>query len=801
MASPFCEECGKLRRRQRVQGEVVTFCPKCDGTPTTARSRRSKRPRPPSGRSSKASFSRPPRSSRKPSTSRSTGSKTEPSSTPADTNGAEAPDPPPKRHYEPSRLDVPDDLDLFPFESVRAGQDALLADVRRAVAEGRHLVAYAPTGLGKTAATLVPALEHALREGKRVFYLTGTQSQHRIAVETLKAMRERSGVPFVVGDVIGKQDMCARHEAEGMHYKRFAEFCRLEQARGTCTYWNHDDRDAVAELASDVHHVEETVDRASHEFHVCPHRAALNVAQQAHVVVCDYNYFFSGMGEAMAERLSVEPGEAVLIVDEAHNLPDRIRDHLTLDLNAYVLHDAAEELRDLQGHVDGVPTEHLVVVLEALAGLLEDLVEREPGEGPVQASLAEDDDGEGGDAVDANAAAAEDPSGYAAEGWVMDERWVPKDEWVAAVEDWMDRRVERLSTMGYDELVDELGRMENAYLDAFKQDPRGIALVREFLSNWRVERRGLVRVLARNDDVPRLTYGLLDPRVLSRRVFDEVHASVLMSGTLYPTAMYRDVLGLAGDRTDLREYDDPFPDDHRRVVCEPSVTTQYQERDGAMYDRIAGLVADVADATPGNVAAFFPSYGILGRVRERLAGGGELSDRLRGRDLLVEERAQGKAAKQDLVGTLGDSGDALLLAVMGGSLSEGYDYPDNRLKGVVVVGMPFARPTLSTQALIDHYKEIFGGRGYVYAYVQPAMNRVLQAAGRAIRSADDRAVVVLADERFTWDRYRRCLPDDRRPGTVEDVAGAVKGFWERTGAGAGADAGTGAEAAAADAKG
>lgn len=756
MASPFCDDCGSLRRRKRVDGEVVAYCPKCDGEPRSRRSGRS--------RSRSRSTAAGHRFRRR---SRSAGS-SPPSRPPSNDDGSQGHDgngQDAKPHGRPARLSVPDDLGLFPFEAVRPGQDALLSDVRDAVRTGGHLVAYAPTGLGKTVATLVPALEHALREGKRVFFLTSRQSQHRIAVETLKAMRERSGVPFVVGDVIGKQAMCARDEADGMAYQRFAEFCQLEQARGTCTYWENADTDAVEALSGEVHHVEQIVDRSRREFHVCPHRAALNVAQRAHVVVCDYNYFFSGMGEAMADRLSFEPGEVVLIVDEAHNLPDRIRDHLTLTLNVYALQDAADELADLAAHADGVPTEHLVRLLEALADLLEDLVERE-------GDWALPRDGADGEGTGSDGGA---PDG-AGDGWDMDERWVARDAWTAVVEAWLDRRVERLTSPTYDELVDELGEAEAAYVEAFRQDSHGIRRVHEFLSNWRRARSGLVRVLRRGD-VPELVYGVLDPRVLSRRVFDQVHASVLMSGTLYPTTMWRDVLGLDPPRTTLREYDDPFPDEHRRVVVDPSVTTRYEERDGAMFERIAEMVAGVAEATPGNVACFLPSYALLGRVQERLAG----KAGIRGRDVVVERRDQDKEDKQDLVGSLRASDDALLLGVMGGSLSEGVDYDGNILKGVVVVGMPFARPTLSTQALIDHYRDVFGGRGYLYAYVQPAVNRVLQAAGRAIRSADDRACVVLADERFTWDRYRGCLPDGLRPATVEDPVGTVRDFWERAG--------------------
>jgi DNA excision repair protein ERCC-2 len=223
--------------------------------------------------------------------------------------------------------------------------------------------------------------------------------------------------------------------------------------------------------------------------------------------------------------------------------------------------------------------------------------------------------------------------------------------------------------------------------------------------------------------------------------------------------------------TDLSSYESPFPDENRRVLVDTSVTTRYQDRGPDMYRRMAERVAEVADATPGNVAVFVPSYAILDAVRSRIEP--LLDDRL-----AVERREQGKEEKQELVKVLRQPGDGVLMAVMGGSLSEGYDYPGNLLKGVVVLGLPFARPTLAVDGLIDYYETKFGSKGRDYAYVYPTMNRVLQAAGRAHRSADDEGVIVLADERFGWNRYQRCFPSDFDLETPDDVRREVRRFWQ-----------------------
>jgi len=236
------------------------------------------------------------------------------------------------------------------------------------------------------------------------------------------------------------------------------------------------------------------------------------------------------------------------------------------------------------------------------------------------------------------------------------------------------------------------------------------------------------------------------------------------------------VLGLDKERAVLREYASPFPRENRLVLVDEGVTTGYKERTPEMFREIGARLASIALATPGNVAAFFPSYAILDQVRYHVESG------LAGRKgLVVEERGLDKSEKEALVGRLRRGVEnALLLGVQGGSLSEGYDYEDNLLKGVVIVGLPFAAPSLDVEALIAYYNKKFGPRyGRPYAYVHPTFHRVLQAAGRCIRSSEDRGVIVLMDKRFSWGTYADSYPADFSPRPTRDVVAAVETFWKR----------------------
>ena len=724
----FCAKCKALMQRRMVRGRPQAYCVACDGKGSDLQ--------PLAWFTKKAGG--PDRSSDAAKVAASARAHVPPAERPrAKAVAAEGQARRPRTEIvPPAKVELPKGMDLFPFSTIREGQRQFVADVAEAAAQRRHLLAHAPTGLGKTVSTLAPLVQYALAHQKRVFFLTSKQSQHKIAVDTLKAIREKAGVPFVVADVIGKQDMCPRREARDMFSKRFAEFCRREQVSKQCQYWENANTPALRILKQRVHHVEELVITCTDNT-TCPHQAALDLAAQAHVVVCDYNYFFSDLRENMQERLKLDLGEVLLVVDEAHNLPDRIRDHLTLRLDDYLLDETIDEAKDLDDPA-------LARMLEVMRLVVDQLGEKE-----FEAEPGEERLGSGG------------------------ERYVARPELVDLVNAAFSKKLASLVSKDYDGLLEDLETAGAAYEKQFGVEARGITKLREFLANWKIERRGLARVFTKEPSAA-LAYKILDPAVLAKPVFDGVHASVVMSGTLHPMEMMRDVLGLDPARTTLREYRSPFPPENRLVLVDATVTTGYKDRTPQMMQDIGKRLAAIADATPGNVAAFFPSYGILEQVRPHveMALG-------RGKELIVEEKGLDKSEKEALIGQMRRGiQNGLLLGVQGGSLSEGYDYADNLLKGVVIVGLPFAAPSLEIESLIGYYEKKFGpGLGRPYAYVHPTFHRVLQAAGRCIRGPDDRGVIVLMDKRFGWGSYRASYPKDFNPKPCEDTPAEVARFW------------------------
>ena len=621
---------------------------------------------------------------------------------------------------------------FFPFPSVREGQREFMADVKHAVEAGGILVAHAPTGIGKTVAALVPALQYAIENEKTVFFLTSKRSQHKIAIDTLRLIKERNGLDITAVDITSKQSMCPRAVSIYREfYSLFNEFCRNEQRNKRCWYYMNHDADALARIRSEIMHVEELCEWCKTR-QVCPYKAALEVGKSADVIVCDYNHLFSrDIASKMLEKIEKNLDELIVIVDEAHNLPDRIRNNLSSELRLKTISETARGIRNID--------RELYNNLLQMEMILKKLV--------------------------TNAAKAK-----------RAEITVDRDFLIGELEKMLRRRIEVLS---YKEFINAIrSRAEAIHASTSRSMPMSMSMsmstggesetrkerdilqsnlasISDFLDAWTTEEKCL-RILSINDN-PTLSLKLLDPSVLSEPVFRRAHASIMMSGTLYPVEMYADVLGATrvnGREIILREYKSPFPRENRLIAVTRGLTTKYTKRGEAMYRRIGEKIEAIAENVRGGMAVFFPSYALLKAILAYL------SPQIR-RRVMVERREMGKTERNRLYEQLRDEESGILFAVQGGSFSEGMDYESNTLKAIIVVGLPLSPPTLEVKATQGYYTGKYGAdKGRLYGYLYPAITKVLQAAGRGIRSEHDRCIIVLMDYRFAQFPYKRCLPPD-----------------------------------------
>lgn len=262
----------------------------------------------------------------------------------------------------------------------------------------------------------------------------------------------------------------------------------------------------------------------------------------------------------------------------------------------------------------------------------------------------------------------------------------------------------------------------------------------------------------------------MDPSLRLREVCDRAGASVFFSATLLPIRYYKEQLG--GDETDPAVYaQSSFSDDQRQILIGSDVTSLYKNRGPVMYERIASYIYKTVMAQEGNYLVFFPSYQFMESVAAYL----NLPE---DRTLLRQSRHMRETEREDFLAAF-EGENIIGLCVMGGIFAEGIDLTGERLIGAVIVGTGLPM-VCDERELFRSYFDETKGHGFDYAYLYPGLGKVFQSGGRVIRTADDRGVVVLLDDRFLRPEYRSQFPREwRRYQTVNinNVEDALREFW------------------------
>ncbi|MBW2980727.1 ATP-dependent DNA helicase [Candidatus Woesearchaeota archaeon] len=611
---------------------------------------------------------------------------------------------------------------LFPHEKAREIQNKLIKVVEGSLEDKRDLIVHAPTGLGKTAATLAPALAHAIDNKLTVFFLTSRHTQHKIAIETLKKVKEKHGADFACIDVIGKKWMCIDPTVDGLYGMDFSEYCKKQREDEKCEFYLNmkkggkltaKAKKVIEKIKKSPYNNEEIIEMCRQE-NVCPYEITMNVARDAHVIVADYYYAFNpSIRNTFFTKSSKDLGEAILIVDEGHNLPQRCRELYTHKLTSFMLERGIKEAAKF-GFLE------IVNQLNAIKAALETLAN----------GLEQTKEG-----------------------------LVSKKDFMEGVG----------SEEEYDEIIEEFNKAADEIRE--KQKQSYIGGIVGFLEYWLGEDEGFARIITVSHDSIRLMYKCLDPSISTKDILSDVYCTILMSGTLTPTSMYKDILGFS----DVNEvvFGSPFPKNNRLSLIVPETTTKFTKRNDEQYKNIANVLVKIKNSVPGNIAVYFPSYSLRDDVYMRF------HDIYGTRDnILLEKPMLSKAEKENLLSSFKDLKDkgGMLLAIASGSFGEGIDLPGDYLKGVVVVGLPLEKPSLETKQLIEYYDKKFG-KGWDYGYIFPAITKTLQNAGRCIRSGSDKGVVVFLDERYVWPRYMNCFPPDYEAKISDSYEKDIKNFF------------------------
>jgi DNA excision repair protein ERCC-2 len=668
----------------------------------------------------------------------------------------------------------PEYLRFFPYDEPYDHQRDAMGQIYDALADARDVLFEGATGTGKTLASLVPALEYARETNKTVVITTNVHQQTRQFIEEAGAITDQEPIRAVV--FRGKGSMCHidvgyeecqalrdttrdlvdKEEDRADLEEREQELLDASQAgqedaaearqavveeldaldediedideANVCSYYYNNltaDTDAFYEwLFSDVRDPDEIYEYADAQ-DLCGYELLKEGMEGVDLVVCNYHHMLDPtIREHFFRWLGRDPEDVIAVFDEAHNVENAARDHATRTLTENTIDSALDELAESEDARAEYAANVVQAFRTALVETYEDALgfgEREQvGENWYDLSITNE---EGRDQLTINFLQA-----YTGQG--------------------IDHDIGQALSLGED--------LDDGYEEAYKNgelDTRRecqTLQVANFVASWMDESadHGQYPVVSlRRDEGSGDVYGRAElytciPQRVTRTLFDELHASVLMSATLRPFDVTEDVLGLADPAT--MAYGAQFPEERRRTYAVEAPALFSSKRDDAAVQRaVTGVLEDAIRMTPGNTLAFFPSYGEAERYHDRIREQGALDA-----DLYLDKPAtRAKDLRERF--TAGDHG--ALFTSLWGTLAEGVSFDDDDARTVVVVGVPYPHLDDRMEAVQDAYDGAFEGQeaGWEYAVEIPTVRKTRQALGRVVRSPTDFGTRILVDKRYT----------------------------------------------------
>ena len=583
----------------------------------------------------------------------------------------------------------------FPFENYRDGQREMAKYVYRALnGKGARALIEAPTGIGKTAASLYGALR-ALGKGRisSIFYLTARTTGRRAAEHALALMR-KSGLKIRSVTITAKEKVCFLSKPD----------CAL------CAYGDgyYDRRREALRIAMqrEVFGPEEIAELAR-EHEICPFELSLDLTQIADVVICDYNYVFDP--RVRLKRHFDKKSLAGILIDEAHNLPDRAREMYSAVLSGGRVHALRARIAAVYGEKD--PLQRALQALEAALTQpdAEYDARREAPEAVIQAAAAFADQAE--------------------------KLRVSDEESVELMQEcsWFARVAKRFDEQAYRVLIRPEGERDHIEVKLWCYAPQ------KYLDHS----------------------------------FSRVGGAALFSATLAPMDFYARMLAVP-DRGRWLSLESPFPKENLFVGRIP-VSVKYRDR-AATMEHVCRVIRAMCEAHTGNYIACFPSHAYLMQAYKYYC------TRFPGANVICQDSRMSEEKRRKFIARFQPSPTESMVAfiVLGGVFAEGVDLPDDRLSGAAIIstGIPQVNP--EAEMIRELYDDGFEG-GTDAAYTYPGFRRVLQAAGRVIRTETDRGVVLLLDERYSAEKYLELMPPHWQVHKITSMSGLnrwLNAFWQ-----------------------
>lgn len=592
----------------------------------------------------------------------------------------------------------------FPFP-YREGQRDLVVSVYRTILRKKKLFIQAPTGVGKTMATVFPAVR-AVGEGlgEKIFYLTAKTITRTVAEQAFSLLKEK-GLLYKTITLTAKEKICFCEEAE----------CNPD----ACPYAKgHFDRvnDAVFDLITHSGDwSREVLEEQAKKHMVCPFEMSLDVSNWADAVICDYNYAFDPQAHLKRFFSESGKGEYLFLIDEAHNLVERGREMYSASLYK-------EDLLEVRKLVKAEDPKLAKRLSECNQQFLE--LKRECEHYQILKSVSH----------------------------------------IAL------------------KLMNVLSKLED-YLEECKDAEKKKRVldfyfaVRSFLNIHEIMDENYVIFSEMMEDGRfQIKLFCVNPAVNLQNYLEQGNSTIFFSATLLPVHYYKKLLSVEKDDYAVYAHSS-FPQENKFLFIGTDVSTRYTRRGESTYQRFARYIAVMAEQKKGNYMAFFPSYRFLEEVHTCFL---ECVDHEV--DSICQVSYMDEEQREKFLEEFEQEREKSLVAfcVMGGIFSEGIDLTDDKLIGAVIAGTGL--PQVCTEReILKQYFNAADMDGFDYAYLYPGMNKVLQSAGRVIRTESDRGVILLLDDRFRAMRYREVFPREWQQyqlGSVKNLEQEIRTFWE-----------------------
>ena len=606
----------------------------------------------------------------------------------------------------------------FPYEKAREGQNEFIRASYRAIAKHSKLYATAPTGTGKTICALFPAIR-ALGNEKcdKVFYLTPKETTATAAEECIEKLSD-SGAKIRAITLIAKNKLCRR----GNVCKESIKLCE--------TYANNKLSEAAMALFDanipSVTHRE--ISEYAKTYEVCPYELSLSYSELCDVIICDFNYLFDP--QVYIRRFFSSSGNYAFLIDEAHNLTERAREMYSAEISFADISNTdflteASSLRKVS-----------INAAKSFKNILVPLLKDE---------TRKDKDGIIHGAFHSHV--------------------MPSEFYVI---------FETLLNAAEDELYANFSAKD-------EEKSTRISYLREYI--FKIKK--FYSAMCRFDECFQF-FAFVDGKELKAKLFcidtgkiinsrlDLGKSAVIFSATLSPISYYQSLLG--ADRTsDVLELDSPFAKEQLYAAIMNNITTRFSERDKSLL-AICRVIAAALSSKRGNYMIFSPSFAYSEALYNAFK---QKYPKIK---TILQKPNMSKNERNDFLEEFYKSKGTYLAAfcVMGGIYAEGIDLSEDKLIGAIIVGIGMPSLSFEREAISQYYQEK-SECGIEYAYLYPGMNRVLQAAGRVIRTENDRGIIVLIDDRFNDPLYKKIMPslwsDIEFISDAKELKERIDKFW------------------------